>query len=290
MRASGRPLLAVCSLLVACASGSIPEPAALEGRNCAWQVCVTASDSRFGRTYRMENREPVPVTVVLRFRALRNLRAPEGYTVEQIIPPRTTEFVRLSAIRRGGAMSADLRMSIDLGASSTVPDADFAYAVPFGGTTARVLSQGFGGLETHQGGMTYALDFTMPPGTPILAARDGVVLYTQDGFTEGGTDPRLVEQANVVVVAHRDGTMASYGHLAPGLAVAAGDSVSQGDVLGSSGGTGFAGQPHLHFHVGLRILGDPGRTIPIRMKDAHGREIDLVEGTLVQPGETVRGR
>jgi murein DD-endopeptidase MepM/ murein hydrolase activator NlpD len=131
--------------------------------------------------------------------------------------------------------------------------------------------------------MQFSLDFAMPSGTPVLAARDGLVLYLQDGFTEGRADPALLERANLVVVAHADGTMASYGHLSRGLAVAVGDTVQEGQLLGLSGRTGFAGQPHLHFHVGLRMLGEPGRTIPIRMRGRDGVELELVEGALIPP-------
>ena len=179
-------------------------------------------------------------------------------------------------------MQADVAIAIDLGSSTTEPD-DFVYAVPFGGTARRPLIQAFGGGGTHLGSMRYSLDFGMPRGTPVLAAREGVVLYLQDGFTEGRADPELLERANLVVVAHEDGTMASYGHLMPGLRVSVGDLVGEGELLGMSGRTGFAGQPHLHFHVGLRMLGEPGRTIPIAMRDRDGAPIELVDGAMIRP-------
>jgi murein DD-endopeptidase MepM/ murein hydrolase activator NlpD len=131
--------------------------------------------------------------------------------------------------------------------------------------------------------MHYSLDFAMPEGTPVLAAREGTVLLVQDGFTEGGTDPGLIERANLVVVAHDDGTMASYGHLRRGIRVRRGDDVREGQLLGFSGATGYAGQPHLHFHVGNRMLGEPGRTIQIRMRGDHGAEVELAVGVTVEP-------
>ena len=179
-------------------------------------------------------------------------------------------------------MSADLSIAIDLGSSSTRPD-DYVYAVPFGGRVPRPLIQGFAGGETHLGSMRYALDIAMPPNTPVFAARDGVVLYLQDGFTEGGGDPSLLECANLVVVAQWDRTMASYGHLSRGIEVEVGDTVHVGDLLGWSGQTGFAGQAHLHFHVGVRMLGEPGRTIPIKLRDRHGELVDLTEGAAIRP-------
>jgi murein DD-endopeptidase MepM/ murein hydrolase activator NlpD len=171
---------------------------------------------------------------------------------------------------------------IDLGSSTNVPDG-FVYGVPFGGTEPREVIQGYGGEETHLASMYYSLDIAMPEGTPVLAARAGVVLLVQDGFTRGGTDPQLLERSNLVVIAHTDGTMASYGHLQRGVRVRVGQQVEEGTLLGMSGSTGFAGQPHLHFHVGNRMLGEPGRTIPIEMRDSKGRPVDMSVGAWIQP-------
>lgn len=281
-------LTIVCLLIAGCASG--PRSASDRSRrgNCAWRVCLSQHDSPTGRVYRVDNDEPVPVTVGLTFRTLSNLRPPAEDTVRHIVPPHSSVTVPLRAIRQGTPVHADIAISIDLGASETQPDPDFVYAVPFGGSARRPLIQGFAGEGSHLASMQYSLDFGMPRGTPVLAAREGVVLYLQDGFRAGGTDPALLERANLVVVAHGDGTMGSYGHLAPGLEVAVGDTVQEGELLGWSGRTGFAGQPHLHFHVGVRMLGEPGRTIPIQMRDRDGERIDLVEGAMVEPARRRR--
>jgi murein DD-endopeptidase MepM/ murein hydrolase activator NlpD len=276
-----------CLAVVGCATvRSVPDPS--RRANCAWRVCLTQENGATGRVYRVDNGEPVPVTVGLTFRALQNLRAPLQDTVRRIVEPHSTALITLTAVRRGRPVSADVAISIDLGSSATQPDSDFVYAVPFGGSARRPLIQGYGGEGTHQGSMQYSLDFGMPTGTPVLAAREGVVLYLQDGFTQGGADPALLERANLVVIVHSDFTMASYGHLAPGLAVSVGDTVQEGELLGRSGRTGFAGQPHLHFHVGLRVLGDPGRTIPIRLRDWDGVPIELVAGS--SPGRAAQTR
>ena len=62
----------------------------------------------------------------------------------------------------------------------------------------------------------------------LIAARGGTVVHVQDGFEKGGADPDLLQRANIVVVAHGDGTVASYGYLAPGILVSVGDSVAGG--------------------------------------------------------------
>ena len=252
--------------------------------NCAWRVCVTYIDTPSGRALQAVNREPVPVTVVLTFRPSGNLRPGADLPIERVVPPESSAvLVRLRTIVQDESIRARLTIAIDLGSSTTEPDADHLYAVPFGGDSRRELIQGFKGTDTHLASMRYSLDFAMPEGTPVLAARAGTVLYLQDAFTVGRADPDLLERANLVVVAHGDGTMASYGHLTPGIPVSVGDTVAEGDVLGLSGLTGFTGQPHLHFHVGRRMLRAPGRTIPIKLKGRGGRLLDLTVGSLIEP-------
>lgn len=279
---------ATCLLLLTAVGCITPGAVRRAGANCAWRVCLGYQDSDRGREYRIVNQEPVPVTVSLAFRTLQNLHPPAQQPIERVIPPRSSRtLARLTTVRAGRSVDAEVAISIDLGSSDTEPDADALYAVPFGGSQPRELVQGYAGEGSHLGSMRYSLDFAMPEGTPVLAAREGVVLYVQDGFLEGGADPALLEQANLVVVAHRDGTMASYGHLAAGLLVAVGDRVTEGDVLGLSGQTGFTAQPHLHFHVGLRLLGEPGRTIAVQLRDKLGRRLPLEVGSLIEPSTAI---
>jgi murein DD-endopeptidase MepM/ murein hydrolase activator NlpD len=283
-----RRLLLLLLILPLAGCGSVAPGSAA---HCAWRVCVAHTDGPLGRDYTATNREPVPATIVLIFRSVENLRIPRGRRVETVVPPRTRlDLAHLGKLVSGRPVGANIAIQIDLGSSASSGDADFAYAMPFGGDEPRELVQGFGGEETHLASMHYSLDFAMPVGTPVLAAREGTVLLTQDGFTEGGTDPELLERSNLVVIAHSDGTMASYGHLSKGVRVRRGDDVPEGGLLGYSGATGFAGQPHLHFHVGSRMLGEPGRTIPIKMRDRRGHKVDLTVGSYVVPAERrIRG-
>ena len=277
-----RPLVLFLLLLTACATAS--RSGNPRGDSCAWRVCVRAEETASGRVYRAFNREPVPATVVLQFRSPGNLRPGAERPIEKVVPPGSNVLMaRMNSIVHDRSIGAELSISIDLGASTTIADVNYLYAVPFGGERARELIQGFGGADSHLESMRYSLDFAMPQGTPILAARAGTVFYLQDGFTVGRADPVLLERANLVVVAHSDGTMASYGHLRRGIPVSIGDTVGVGDWLGWSGATGFAGRPHLHFHVGKRLLGTPGRTIPIKLRDRDGHLLGLEVGSLITP-------
>ena len=283
-----RPLVLFLLLLTGCATAT-GDPDLRGLSNCAWRVCVRAINLPSGPAYQALNREPVPVTIVLTFRSPGNLQLGADRPIERVVPPDSDAIlVRMRNIVQDPSIQPQLSISIDLGSSTTEADADHLYAVPFGGDRARELIQGFDGADSHLASMRYSLDFAMPQRTPVLAARAGIVFYLQDGFTAGRADPDLLERANLVVVAHSDGTMASYGHLRRGLRASVGDTVGVGDLLGLSGATGFVGQPHLHFHVGKRLLGDPGRTIPIKLGDRDRHLLSLEVGSLIEPARRAR--
>ena len=92
------------------------------------------------------------------------------------------------------------------------------------------------------------IDIAAPVGTPIYAARAGTVLVagTQSGY---GT---------TVVVDHGD-MDTLYGHQSR-LAVRAGASVDQGQLIGYVGNTGQSTGPHLHFET--RYGGSPRNPRP----------------------------
>ena len=139
------------------------------------------------------------------------------------------------------------------------PDPAARYGLPFDPVFPRFLNY----TDTHTGRNQQAFDFVMPVGTPIRAAREGVVARVVDGFTKGGPDPHWGDLANIVDVLHGDGTFASYVHLSPGIPVKEGERVSRGQLIASSGQTGFSGAPHLHFAV-HRNESDGWQSIPIR--------------------------
>ena len=91
----------------------------------------------------------------------------------------------------------------------------------------------FHGRELHRG-----CDINAPGGTPITAARSGVVLVSTYGSSYG----------NYVTIAHSDGTRSLYAHMSS-RAISAGSTVSAGQVIGYVGSTGSATGNHLHFEI-----------------------------------------
>jgi murein DD-endopeptidase MepM/ murein hydrolase activator NlpD len=90
-----------------------------------------------------------------------------------------------------------------------------------------------------EGSRNDGIDISVPQGTPIKAAENGVVIYAGNGLKELG---------NTVLIRHDDGTVTVYGH-ADALSVSRGQKVQRGQTLATSGMSGNAKQPTLHFEV-----------------------------------------
>ena len=73
----------------------------------------------------------------------------------------------------------------------------YEYDLPFKkGTKYRVI-QGYGGLFSHS--HIAALDFAMPTGTPVYAAREGVIYNYKDDSDEGGPFSKYKNKANYII-------------------------------------------------------------------------------------------
>jgi murein DD-endopeptidase MepM/ murein hydrolase activator NlpD len=105
-------------------------------------------------------------------------------------------------------------------------------------------------------------DYAAAPGTPVMAAGDGVVLRAG----------RAGGYGNLIELRHRNGITTRYGHLR-GFArgIRAGARVEQGQTIGYVGSTGLASGPHLHYE--FRVNGVA--------KDS--RRVELGNGAPLQP-------
>jgi len=103
------------------------------------------------------------------------------------------------------------------------------------------------GFGMRWGHMHEGIDIAAPAGTPIRAAASGSVVLLQSEAESGG-------YGNFTCLDHGGGLQTCYAHQSS-FAVGAGQSVSQGDVIGYVGCTGHCFGDHLHFEV--RVSGVP---------------------------------
>lgn len=234
-------------LLIACA---LP---GLAGAKQAYPFSVSAERSGAGHDLIARNRGPAPVSVRLTLTATDNVAATQPLPVLAVVRPHSELLllqIRPAVPGRGLRFSTQSTYSI--GSFYAIPDPRAIYRLPYQDGRSFVISQAPGGpLTTHNtDDSEYAVDFTMPENTPIVAAHDGVVIETESANRLGSKDRSLLAAANYVRILHADETVATYAHLAPdGVRVRPGEKVSAGTVIGLSGATGYASGPHLHFVV-----------------------------------------
>ncbi len=193
--------------------------------------------------------------------------------------PQTRTILRIKRKQRELAWRyTNVHFTWNWGNPRTTHDDSVVYQLPFSlGRPVRVI-QGYDGTFSHTGSGRYAVDFDLPEGSPVHAARSGVVVQVLQGFTTAGTDDsyRQQDKGNRVLVRHSDGTFGYYGHLKPGgVVVQEGQSVSAGQLLGLSGNTGFSRGPHLHFEVRSAIDGKQWLTFPTRFTTEQGLGLTL---------------
>ena len=164
-------------------------------------------------------------------------------------------------------------------------EASSEYVLPYEPGTTRVVWRTTSHFTQGNGGVgLYAVDFGMPVGTPIVAARGGKVVAVRDTFPDGNN--RDLEE-NFVMIQHADSTVARYIHLKQGgVLVKLGQEVRQGERVALSGNTGETGAPHLHFDVQRcgpnlppRYNALPcGMTVPVTFRNAGPNACGLVAG------------
>jgi len=124
------------------------------------------------------------------------------------------------------------------------------YRLPFPTGFPVHVSQGPHGGFSHRGAHAEAIDWALPRGTPVLCAREGMVIFVRDMYRGRSLDPSFIARTNTITVLHEDGTMAEYSHIDTHSArVKPGQRVSVGDVLALSGDVGYSDSEHLHFRV-----------------------------------------
>jgi murein DD-endopeptidase MepM/ murein hydrolase activator NlpD len=234
---------------------------------------------RTGETTRVyvRNLERSEITMTFDF-SLVNLKGDVRFPYTATFGPGETEAFALTPADPDRQWEYSYTNYYKLGSMDAVPD-DFVYSLPYKpGSTYRV-TQGYDGSFSHKGSNKYAIDWKMPEGTPVYAARGGLVVKVKDDSDQGGGSVEFDRFNNYVLIRHPDGTLGHYCHLRKGgVKVASGQNVQTGDLIALSGNTGFSSGAHLHFCVFKALSGRERESIPVQFKDASNNDITLVEG------------
>lgn len=235
------------------------------------------------------NRYAVPVVIAWTVGMLDNV-APTTRTMGVALLPAATQangrgpaviLAELTVIDGSLAYRRNLSFTARFGDPAARPGT-YAYQLPYKKGLAFSVLQGFHGAFSHRGSNEYAIDFDCPVATPVVAAREGLVVATNARAQGAGTTRDYLEykRVNFVLVLHDDGTLGEYMHLSPsGINVKPGQKVARGTQLALSGNTGFSSTPHLHFQVMTAAEdGVNARSYPLQFALGKERVVVPIQG------------
>lgn len=211
-----------------------------------------------GETLRVHNDLHAPVQIELALENVENATGVPDQPIRWILPPRShIRLLTLAPRDPARPLRYQPRLRHVLGDPRLLPTQS-RYPLPWLGGPFR-LTQGPNGTYSHftpRG--RHAVDVAMPIGTPIIAARDGVVVSLENRQSGRAGNP----SGNFVRILHDDGTMGVYLHLQQGsVRVREGQRVTRGQPIARSGNTGNSTGPHLHFVI-QRNVGMALESIP----------------------------
>lgn len=230
-----------------------------------------------GNKVLVDNDEFCPVSMKIEFE-LTNMKS-SNYGNKQIfvVPAKTKGFfiTNLTVIDNTKSGGFHTKSQANYGDATVTQPADYIYSLPFQKGKSFSVHQGYNGSFSHQN--ENSLDFTMPIGTEILAARDGIVVKVVKGNNQNCADISCAQYNNYILVYHNDGTFAQYVHLRQnGAVVKEGDTVKENDLIGYSGDTGWANGPHLHFMVFIQRIDRP-ETLKTKFRINDSREVQFLK-------------
>ncbi len=227
----------------------------------------------------VENTEFCEITMTFEM-ALVNLKGEAPFPRTLTFPARrVTEAFSLSPLKAGQPWEYSYTNFFKLGSNCVRHNEASVYLLPYAPGAEYKVTQGFNGSFSHTGANQYAIDWKMPEGTPVRAARGGAVVRVKDDSNTGGSSMKYDPCNNYVLIRHDNGTLGHYCHLQKGgCVVKPGQTVAAGQIIARSGNTGFSSGPHLHFCVYRTKDGRQRESIPIKFRTEEGLVVTPIEG------------
>jgi len=199
-----------------------------------------------------------------------------------VIPPRSETAYAINERDRARQPSSRYHLVHIPGDPVARHRPDGPYRLPYAVATRHRVSQAYPDRITHfDSASAHAIDFELPIGTGVHAARGGIVMDVAADYFR--SDREAVDPdapANIVRVLHDDGTMALYGHLQlHSIRVVPGQRIERGEYIADSGDTGFSTGPHLHFVVQHNRDGEIV-SVPVRFATIDGSSAEVHSGEI----------
>lgn len=239
------------------------------------QVILTYEPTKTGYKIYAQNKEFIPVTMVVHFQ-MKNLKIKQEKNF-YVIPAQSEKklIAEMSVEDNRFPYQFTYTYLWNYGDFSIDKVSEHVYDLPYQVQQRFRVMQGYNGTFSHQN--EYSLDFDMPVGTGITAVRDGIVVKIEDRNSQRCIQKECAQFNNYVLIFHEDGTFSEFSHLdKEGVLVKPGDKVAKGQLIAKSGNTGWSTAPHLHLVIFKQKL-HQRETLPTPFRISDGTVSEILQ-------------
>ncbi|MBI3818792.1 MAG: M23 family metallopeptidase [Planctomycetes bacterium] len=267
-----RAPIAICAILAVAGAWRANDDGGTASRK---RVHISKTSVSGTETVVIENELPCSVVATLKLTERENVDAAVKSTETIVVAPGATrDWITFAAADSKKKWKYQYEWKWVCGAPDASHAADYIYELPFEAGVARRVLQGYLGRVSHAD--SYAVDWAMPEGTTVCAARAGLICDVVDERDGAGFTEDYKQKNNFICLLHDDGTVGNYLHIKKdGALVKPGVRVNAGDPIAQSGNVGYSSTPHLHFSVTRPRDAYAVDSFPIRYRTTAGTVLVL---------------